>query len=183
MKYRDIWDTTSIVTTVWGIFTSFPWLAPTLGSAVALLSGLITPVPIPYLLAAVSLVFACITIGLVNLDEWRHRTDPSGKLHFVTPLYGLDIQSKNDGHQIQKVQFGIKLTNNANFAIAFKMEDIRTQFMGQINPRAQLDGVSHEIPAHGDGWYRDAPRWTDRFRRTQSRGVFPSSLRTGKLER
>lgn len=130
-------------------------LWPVCGAVVTFVSGLVSAVPLPYLLASASLVFAALTTGLLRLDEWRERAHPGGRLVLEHPIFNADIDATPDGPSIRNVQLGIGLKNHAIFPLNYRVDYIDTRFIDRVAAENtdRKDGL--QISAKSERWFRD----------------------------
>ena len=127
-----------------------------MGSAVVtLMSGLVAAVPLPYLLAAASLVFATVATGLLRLDEWRERASPAGRLMFTHPVFNMDVEAGSAGRLIKNVQLGIALRNEASFPLRYRLEYIDTRFLDRVAVENTDRKDNLEIGAKSASRFRD----------------------------
>lgn len=142
----------SIATYVW------PLVAPTLGAVMTMATGLLPElsVPLPYLFASSAVVFAGVATGMVRVNEWRTGTNPSGKLQpVVNLLYGVDINKEKSPKELEAIQFGFTVYNAADFPLYFTVEEISSEFMGRIPLSKDMNFKEIEVPAKGQGYWRD----------------------------
>jgi hypothetical protein len=126
---------------------------------VTLISGKFYPeVPLPYLFAAASLVFAtiglgfaAIWVGLLRFDELRIKRTPANKLSLTIPRVVFDyVRDTASGEitGIEYAQINIGLCNMATFGISYVVDDVFSSVDGHNNQDAKLILKGVVPPAH-----------------------------------
>lgn len=159
MSIKKIWNAILNVQGAVGIVELLkPWIFPLLSSGLTAAAAYIAPIPVPYLLAAASIVFAMSAHGVFYIRSLREKLDPSGKLQIISaPLCGVDVDTSSDQHILGNVQFGFSVLSKAEFPIFFSVDEIYSDFMGRVCPNKSPQPKVIEVPAGGEGWWRDAP--------------------------
>lgn len=157
MNIKGIWNAILNVQGAIGIVEFLkPWIFPFLSGAITVATAYVASIPIPYLLAAASIVFAMSAHGVFYIRSLREKIDPSGKLQIVsTPLYGVDVDTSSDQHILKNVQFGFSVLSKAEFPIFFSVDEIYSEFMGRVCQNKNHQPKVIEVPAGGEGWWRD----------------------------
>jgi hypothetical protein len=104
------------------VIEGLKWLAvlPILGSIVTAIAGVLQGLPIAYIIAATTIVFAMIPTGLLRFDEWRTRITPQNKLVLQQATFGMDFQrdpSTGRSTHIITAQAILSLYNSASFPV------------------------------------------------------------------
>ena len=111
----------------------WPFVLAAGGGALTMLSALVTPVPLPYLMAAGVLVFASILWAALQVSYLQERLRVSHRLVFTDIHFGRDYQRRTDGSvSLMSAQFGVFVANGAGFPINCRLVDIRTTFDGRV---------------------------------------------------
>ena len=157
---KRLWDGYGRVDSVWSFVTSDltkPWLYPAIAAMMTLVAAFSKAVPLPYLIASACLAGASVATAMVRVDEWWSRVNPSGKLSFSIPLFALDIDKTEEQHRLKKIQMGFSMYSSATFPLYFQVYSVFTHFMGRVAINKNYDRSISEVPAGGNGWFRDAP--------------------------
>lgn len=111
-----------------------PWLYPALGALVTALSSIASALPLPYILAATSLVFAAVATALLRIDEWRVRRTPEHKI-IVS-----DFVRANGDFKGGRFHLAFDVKNSADFPIEVIIEQV---FVRSGN---QFSKLTHQAP-------------------------------------
>ncbi len=133
---RRWWHTISTIEGVYSFFASEfvrPWLWPAVTTAVTFLSGLITPIPLPYLFGASALTFAAVSTGIIRIAERKERSSPGGKLVIEGPVFYPGMSESDGIITFAQAILGIRIKNFAGFPIHVYIEKLDTAFANKVN--------------------------------------------------
>lgn len=151
--FKKIWRGVSTVEGVHGFLTSsLVW--PAIAAVGTLMSGLATSIPLPYLIAAASFVFAAIASGLLRVSELRHKHRVEGTLTFGTMLVGTDVEETADGAVLHAVSFGVQVVNTGALPLEFQVKRFSSSFSNKV-PDDSPPPPFIEVAPGGTAWWRD----------------------------
>ena len=90
------------------------------------------------------------------MDEWRERTDASGKLAFDQPTVAFYVNAERDPPELDSVQIGIILQNKANFLLNYEVKKIDSQIMGRVGAEKIYHNKGGEITPNTSSTFRDS---------------------------
>lgn len=133
-----------------------PIVIAVLGAIGTMLSGLASPVPLPYLFVASALVFGAIAWAGLNVHILRDRLRAADKLAFESVWFGRDLELENGVPRLRVAQLGFHLKNLAAFPMRYRIVEIRTSFEGRINNDPKYKTRGGRVPAGSVNLFRDA---------------------------
>lgn len=155
---KRVWKTGKAANDAYGFITSElvkPWLLPAAAAAVTTLSAVLTAVPLPYLLTGAFVSAAATATALVRVDEWRERTNPSGRLTLEAIFFAPEIDGESDAARLESIQLGLQFKNRAGFVMHYQVEEFEAQVMGRVAMEAPRPGPEAEIPPGDTTIFRD----------------------------
>ncbi len=131
------------------------WLWPivlTVGSAALLwLQGL----PLGYLAVGTLFAFMCSIWIVLGVSRWNYSRNPEDKVAF-DGLY-IAADKTGDGKNLDTVQIGLRLKNNAEFPISYRVETIRTTADKTLSAQKNLINMGSVIESGTNSLFRDGP--------------------------
>jgi len=135
-----------------------PWLWPLLIAIGIALTNFISPVPIPFLIAAMATGFGGVAIGIKAIGELRSANAIEGKLVIVKSLteFGFrETDQKKAKRFLETVRLGFEFASRAEFPILFRVDEIYSDFANKVPSRKPLDDQEIEISPKGMGFHKD----------------------------
>ncbi|SDX70048.1 hypothetical protein SAMN05444358_10994 [Ruegeria halocynthiae] len=130
-----------------------PWLWPSLGVVLVGVAHYFTasPVPLPYLIAAMALTFGGIAGGIANVSSWRSKITIDGKLVHSQPY--LEAYTDANNQALNAVKLGFIVNNLADYPIEFKVDELYTEIGARVPSGDSDKSQTYEVPPTGQGWY------------------------------
>ena len=128
------------------------WAWPILAMGVSVVIGWIQDFPLYYLYIGALFSGACFSTGILRFDEWRERNRVEYKLTFNAVRVAKKL--KDDG-SVQSISLGFKLSNMAAFPIAFRVDELDTQFKDRYPPKKDYEINEITVAPGGVGWFSD----------------------------
>src|ERR1051326_4281069 len=120
---------------------------PFIVASLAVLSGYLSAVPIPWMwiIMASSVAFAGVAGGILWFDQLRERNRVKGKLNYALLRVGRNIAAPNE------LFLGVELASIAATAVAVELESIRTRIGTYVPYKTQRDVNTITVAPHGRG--------------------------------
>lgn len=136
----------------------FSILWPSILSALTLAVGYLQGgTPVAYLVAAGSLTFMALTVGMFYTRELLFQRDPEGKLVFLAPVFAKRYSNVGTSKQkLAGIKYNLVIQNTAKFPMEFAINPLKVTLGSSVNPdpkRAVTGGI---VPASGVGMFSEA---------------------------
>jgi hypothetical protein len=135
----EAFRTISDVATLWGLLT-YMW-GPVL-AAWGFVAGWKEGIPTPYLLAACSLIFGCVSWGLSQIGLLLDRTKVRDNLNFSAIRVGRNIHGSG-------IFMGCNFASRANVPIEFDVQEIKTRLHNMVPEKSSFAVTKFVVPPNG----------------------------------
>jgi hypothetical protein len=110
--------------------------------------GLVQGLPWMHVAVGVGLMFACVTTGLVRLDDWLERRRVRDKLTFASIRFGRNISGPG-------MFLGVVLNSRASVPVEFEVVEVRTKIGDRVPTKTKFEVTRVIVPVGSNAWFDD----------------------------
>jgi hypothetical protein len=137
-----------------GINALWPWVLAAMTIASNFMGG--GSIPLPYLIAATTFVFATTTIGIFYFQKLLSQQSAEEKLLMSATIMGKRYEKKDGVDRLVGIKYIVAYNNSAHFPIDFEVIPKRVSLGGSINEKPLREITGSSAPAGAQAIFIEA---------------------------
>lgn len=157
--FRRAWRAISHASTAWGLVPSAvaQSAAPFVVAAITAVVGVLSDVPLFWVVVGVSVTFASISVAMLRLSEWMFFNNIQDRLLVDDIACEASATRTENGALYRYIRYVIVIRNLSKHTIYYRFDDLRSDFFGRLpgkGDRVNLGG--RLLPGDADK-FKDLP--------------------------